>query len=80
VDVKALGIDQSLLALVVRGREMQVGPGNFDVVAEDVVEAVLSEAMLVRLRSRSSMEAMICLPVLAEVCAARRARRGSRCG
>src|SRR6266478_8237042 len=36
---EALGIDQSLLALVIVGREMQVGLGNFNVVAENMVEA-----------------------------------------
>ena len=38
---EALGIHQRLLALVVRGREMQIGLRNLDVVAEDLVEANL---------------------------------------
>ena len=38
---EALGVDQRLLALVVGGGQMQVGLGDFDVVAEDVVEADL---------------------------------------
>src|SRR5258707_3711092 len=36
---ETLGVDQGLLALVISGREMQVGLGNFDVVAENMVEA-----------------------------------------
>ena len=38
---EALGVDQSLLALVVGGGQVLVGLGDFDVVAEDVVEADL---------------------------------------
>ena len=38
---EALGVGQGLLALVVGGREVLVGAGDFDVVAEDVVEAHL---------------------------------------
>ena len=38
---EALGVDQGLLAFVVGGREVQIGAGDFDVVAEDVVEADL---------------------------------------
>ena len=32
---EAFGVDQRLLALVIGGREMQIGFGDFDVVAED---------------------------------------------
>ncbi len=32
---ETLGVDQRLFALVVGGREMQIGFGDFDVVAED---------------------------------------------
>ena len=38
---EAFGVDESLLALVVGGREMQIGFRDFDVVAEDAVEADL---------------------------------------
>ena len=37
----ALGVDEGLLALVVGGREMQIGLGNLDVVAENLVETDL---------------------------------------
>src|SRR5260370_10254770 len=36
---ETLRVDQGLLALVIVGREMQVGLGNFDVIAENMVEA-----------------------------------------
>src|SRR5258707_10859700 len=36
---EALGVDEGLLALVIVGGKMQVGLGDFNVVAEDVVEA-----------------------------------------
>ena len=38
---EALGVDQSLLALIVGGGQVLVGLGDFDVVTEDVVEADL---------------------------------------
>ena len=38
---EALGIDQRLLAFVIGGRQVHVGVRDFDVVAEDVVEADL---------------------------------------
>ena len=38
---EAFGVGEGLLALVVGGREVLVGAGDFDVVAEDVVEANL---------------------------------------
>ena len=38
---EALGVGQGLLALVVGGGQVLVGSGDFDVVAEDVVEAHL---------------------------------------
>ena len=38
---EALGVDQRLLAFVIGGREVQIGVGDFDVVAEDVIEADL---------------------------------------
>ena len=44
---EALGVDQRLLALVIGGREVQIGFRDLDVVAEDVVEADLE-----RLRCR----------------------------
>ena len=36
---EALGVDQGLLALVIGRSKMQVGLGDFDVVAENLVEA-----------------------------------------
>src|SRR6202030_2093712 len=41
---EALRVDQRLLALVIVGREVQVGLGNFDVVAENVIEANLQRS------------------------------------
>jgi hypothetical protein len=38
---EALGVGQRLLALVIGGREMQVGARDFEVIAEDIVEAHL---------------------------------------
>ena len=38
---EALGVGQRLLAFVIGGRQVQIGAGDFDVVAEDVVEAHL---------------------------------------
>src|ERR1700732_885762 len=35
---EALGVDEGLLALVIVGREVQIGLGDLDVIAEDVVE------------------------------------------
>ena len=36
---EAFGVDQGLLALIVGGRQMLIGAGDLDVVAEDVIEA-----------------------------------------
>ena len=63
---EALGIDQGLLALVVGGNGLEVGLGDLDVVAEDIVEADFKEPMPVRWRSRSSMAAMDWRAALAE--------------
>ena len=41
---EALGVDQRLLALEIGGREMQVGLGNFEIEAEDLVVANLQRA------------------------------------
>src|SRR5579863_3490302 len=38
---EALGVEQSLLALVIGGRQMQVGLRDFDVVAKNIIEADL---------------------------------------
>jgi len=41
----ALAVDQRLLADVLRRRLLEVGVGNFDIIAEDVVEAIFSDLM-----------------------------------
>ncbi len=58
---EALGVDQRLLALVIGRREVQIGFRDFDVVAEDVVEADF-ERLRCRCaaRSRASICAMYC--------------------
>ncbi len=38
---EALGVDQGLLALVVGGHGLEIGLGDLDVVAEDIVKANL---------------------------------------
>jgi len=51
---ETLGVDEGLLAFVIGGSVGEIGPGDFDVVAEDLLKRILREPMPVRLRSRSS--------------------------
>ena len=64
---EALGVDQGLLALVVGGREVLIGAGDFDVVAEDVVEADLERGDAGALALAGFDLGDVLLAVLAEV-------------
>jgi hypothetical protein len=56
---ETLSVDERLLALEIGRRKMQVGLGDLQIKTKDLVYRIFSEPMPVRLRSRSSIAAMV---------------------